>query len=151
MSEPEPKFEAEIVWTGNRGAGTAEYDGYDRTWSITTPGKPPIQCSNDPALGGDPGLPNPEDLLISSLAACHMLWYLHLACNAGIEVRGYRDRPVGYGQTRFESATLRPVIEVPAGTDLTLADSIHEKVHVRCFIARSVNFPIHTEAEYVEV
>jgi organic hydroperoxide reductase OsmC/OhrA len=22
---------------------------------------------------------NPEDLLISSLSACHMLWYLHLA------------------------------------------------------------------------
>ena len=92
-------FTAQIVWTGDRGEGTKHYRGYDRTWRIATPGKAPIECSNDPMLGGDPSKPNPEDLLIASLSACHMLWYLHLASNAGIVVKGYEDTPLGVGET----------------------------------------------------
>jgi organic hydroperoxide reductase OsmC/OhrA len=149
-------FTSEIVWTGNRGDGTRQYRGYDRTWRIVTPGKLPVECSNDPMLGGDPGKPNPEDLLLSSLAACHMLWYLHLASNAGIVVSGYQDSPLGVGETglrgegRFLRAILRPKILVGPGTDLTLADSLHHQVHGFCFIARSVNFPVSYEATYQE-
>ena len=139
---------ARVEWTGNRGDGTRTYRGYDRTWDIATPGKPVIHCSNDPLLGGDPGLPNPEDLLIASLSACHMLWYLHLASVAGIVIHSYRDNPVGIGETspngagRFLSATLRPHIVVEAGADLAEAEAIHHRVHEFCFIARSVNFPV---------
>jgi organic hydroperoxide reductase OsmC/OhrA len=145
-----------IRWTGNRGDGTGTYRGYDRTWEIRTPGKPVVHCSNDPLLGGDPTLHNPEDLLLSSLASCHMLWYLHLASNAGIAVSAYEDAPVAVGETepsgagRFLRATLRPVITVPAGTDLTEADAIHRQIHKVCFIARSVNFPVSYEATYLE-
>lgn len=66
-------YSSYIEWTGNCGDGTRSYRGYDRTWDVTTPGKPVIHCSNDPLLGGNPALPNPEDLLLASLAACHML------------------------------------------------------------------------------
>src|SRR4051794_20316855 len=93
------EFASRILWTGDRGDGTRQYKGYDRTWRIMRPGKAPIECSNDPLLGGDPTKPNPEDLLLSSLAGCHMLWYLHLACNAGIVVKDYEDRPIGTGET----------------------------------------------------
>ena len=61
---------------------------------------------------------NPEDLLISALSACHMLWYLHVASKAGIVVTGYRDDPIGHGKTlpngasRFLAAVLRPKISV---------------------------------------
>jgi organic hydroperoxide reductase OsmC/OhrA len=149
-------YTARIEWTGNRGTGTSAYRAYDRTWTIATPGKPPVHCSNDPLLGGDPALPNPEDLLLSSLSACHMLWYLHLASEAGIAVRSYRDDPVGVGETtpdgagRFLRATLKPNIVVPAGTDLAQADAIHHRIHAVCFIARSVNFPIDYAARYEE-
>ena len=141
-------YTARVEWTGNRGEGTRTYRGYDRTWDIATPGKPVIHCSNDPLLGGDPGLPNPEDLLLASLSACHMLWYLHLASAAGIVVHAYRDDPVGIGETspngagRFVSATLKPHIIVEAGADLGEAEAIHHRVHEFCFIARSVNFPV---------
>ena len=141
-------YTARVEWTGNRGEGTRTYRGYDRTWDIATPGKPVIHCSNDPLLGGDPGLPNPEDLLLASLSACHMLWYLHLASAAGIVVHAYRDDPVGIGETspngagRFVSATLKPHIVVEAGADLAEAEAIHHRVHEFCFIARSVNFPV---------
>jgi organic hydroperoxide reductase OsmC/OhrA len=150
-------FEARIVWTGNRGEGTRRYRGYDRSWRIDTPGKPPIECSNDPTIGGDPTKPNPEDLLLASLSACHMLWFLHLASNAGILVRGYEDTPLGIGETgprgegRYVRAILRPAITVERGTDLERANSLHAEVHTYCFIARSVSFPIECEPTYVEV
>ena len=92
-------FTSEIVWTGNRGEGTRGYRSYDRTWDIAVAGKEVVHCSNDPALGGDPTKMNPEDLLLSALSACHMLWYLHYASDAGIVVTGYRDRPFGRGES----------------------------------------------------
>jgi organic hydroperoxide reductase OsmC/OhrA len=147
-------YTARIEWTGNRGEGTQSYRGYDRTWDVNTPGKPVIHCSNDPLLGGDPALPNPEDLLLASLSACHMLWYLHLASVAGIVVLSYSDEPVGVGETspngagRFLSAKLKPQIVVRGGANLQEADAIHHRIHEYCFIARSVNFPVSYEARY---
>ena len=152
----EHDYTCRIAWTGNRGDGTPSYRAYDRTWDITTPGKPVVHCSNDPLLGGDPALPNPEDLLLAALCSCHMLWYLHLASRAGIVVHAYSDQPIGVGETaangagRFLRATLRPRIEVAAGTDLARADAIHAEVHAFCYIARSVNFPVAYEASYIE-
>ncbi len=136
-----------IRWTGNTGAGTKTYRGYERSWDIAVPGKPVIACSNDPLLGGDPGLMNPEDLLLSALSACHMLWYLHLASVDGIVVESYEDVPVGRGENmpdgtgRFLSAELRPAIAISAG-DMKRAHDIHGEIHNHCFIARSVNFPV---------
>ncbi|MEM8775805.1 MAG: OsmC family protein [Pseudomonadota bacterium] len=150
----EHDYIARVIWTGNRGEGTRTYRGYDRTWSIETPGKPVVHCSNDPLLGGDPTLHNPEDLLIAALSACHMLWYLHLASDAGIAVRAYSDDPLAVGETdpqgasRFLRATLRPVIVVPGDADLAKADAIHHEIHKTCFIARSVNFPVDYAATY---
>ena len=85
------ELQARLVWTGNRGEGTKNYKGYDRTWDLAVPGKATVSCSNDPLLGGDPSKYNPEDLLIAAVASCHMLWYLHLCANAGITVLAYED------------------------------------------------------------
>ena len=57
----ENQFTTRVEWTGNTGQGTASYTGYTRNWNIAAPGKPVIPCSNDPELGGDPTLMNPED------------------------------------------------------------------------------------------
>ena len=56
----ENRFTTRVEWTGNTGAGTATYEGYTRDWQIAVPGKPVIPCSNDPELGGNPALMNPE-------------------------------------------------------------------------------------------
>ncbi|MGR3462836.1 MAG: OsmC family protein [Roseovarius sp.] len=150
----EHDYTARVVWTGNRGEGTRHYRGYDRTWNVETAGKPVIHCSNDPLLGGDPTLHNPEDMLIAALSACHMLWFLHLASDAGVAVTAYADEPVAVGETdaagasRFLRATLRPRITVARGTDLQRADALHARVHEYCFIARSVNFPVEYRARY---
>jgi len=150
----ENQFTTEIVWTGNTGVGTKSYRAYDRTWNVAVPGKPVIPCSNDPELGGEPTLMNPEDMLLSALAGCHMLWYLHLASDAGIVVTAYRDAPLGIGETtpdgagRFVKAILRPRITVEAGADLAKANAIHADIHKVCFIARSVAFPVEIKAKF---
>lgn len=151
----EHRYASHIEWTGNTGQGTAHYRAYARDWQVTVPGKPPIPCSNDPLLGGNPGLMNPEDLLLSALSGCHMLWYLHLAAEAGIVVTAYEDTPEGIGEVgrggagRFVRATLRPRITVLPGADLARAEAIHHRIHEVCFIARSVNFPVAIEAEFL--
>ena len=149
------EYTSRVIWTGNRGEGTAHYRAYDRTWDVAVPGKAVIHCSNDPLLGGDPGKMNPEDLLLSALAACHMLWYLHYASDAGIVVTSYSDAPLGVGEVgrggagRFVKATLRPHVVVKAGADLTKAEAIHHRIHAVCFIARSVSCPVDYEPEFV--
>ena len=151
----EHAYTSHITWTGNQGTGTSGYKAYARTWDIAVKGKEPIHCSNDPLLGGDPGKMNPEDLLLSSLSACHMLWYLHLASDAGITVMEYQDSPVATGEVlkggagRFISATLRPKITVLPGTDFDAAAAIHQQIHHVCFIARSVNFPVSYQPEFI--
>jgi organic hydroperoxide reductase OsmC/OhrA len=152
---PTHDYTTSILWTGNRGEGTAHYKAYDRTWDIAAPGKAVVHCSNDPLLGGDPAKMNPEDLLLSALSACHMLWYLHYASDAGVVVTSYADAPLGVGEVgrggagRFVKVTLRPHVTVKAGADLARAEAIHHRIHEVCFIARSVNFPVEYQPEFV--
>ena len=147
-------YSVSVRWTGNRGQGTAHYRGYDRTWDLCSPQKLVVHCSNEPMLVGDPTLYNPEDMLIGALSSCHMLWFLHLASDAGINVQSYEDSPLARGETlsngasRFVDCTLRPRISLLKGADLHLAEQLHHKAHDVCFIARSVNFPIHFAAKY---
>jgi organic hydroperoxide reductase OsmC/OhrA len=142
------EYPASIVWTGNRGTGTSDYRAYDRNWDIAVDGKPVVHCSNDPLIGGDPALHNPEDLLISALSACHMLWYLHLCSTAAVTVTSYTDDAVGIGEVerngagRFLAARLRPRVTIARGSDPKKASDLHGEVHNYCFIARSVNFPV---------
>lgn len=147
------RYEAEITWTGNQGTGTSGYKAYSRDHTIRMAGKPEIAGSSDPAFRGDPSRYNPEDMLVASLSACHMLWYLHLCAANKIAVLDYRDAASGVmietadGGGRFESVTLKPQITIAAGADVELARRLHEEAHAKCFIANSVNFPVHHEAE----
>ena len=150
MSKQHP-YTSHVIWTGNTGQGTRSFNSYSRTWDIAVPNKPLIHCSNDPLLGGDPTLMNPEDLLVSSLSACHMLWYLHFASDANIVVHEYQDSPVALGTTapsgagHFVKATLKPSIVIEQGNDIDSAYALHDRIHEVCFIARSVNFPVTYE------
>lgn len=148
-------FPSKIVWTGNQGTGTSAYRAYERTWDLAVEGKETVHCSNDPLLGGDPSKYNPEDLLISALASCHMLWYLHLCSTAGVTVTAYEDNPVGIGESepsgkgRFLEAILKPKITITSDSDAEKAVALHDEIHNYCFIARSVNFPVKFEVEIV--
>lgn len=146
-----------VNWTGNRGTGTSAYRDYGRDHTIEAQGKPLIPASSDPAFRGEAARYNPEDLLVASAAACHMLWYLHLCSLAGIIVVAYTDQPVGLmeetssGGGHFAKITLNPEVTLEAGADLALAKRLHDAAHEKCFIANSVNFPIlHEVTVWVE-
>ncbi len=157
MNTKRHEYSACIKWTGNTGEGTAAYNSYKRSWQLATSGKPLVECSNDPVLGGDPARHNPEDMLVASIASCHMLWYLHLCAVAGITVTSYKDIPLAIGEMeasgagRFKSITLRPQIVITATSNIEKARAIHSDVDQYCFIARSINFPVEIEPGIVRV
>ncbi len=149
----EHRYTATVTWTGNQGGGTTDYKAYTRDYDIGCAGKPLIQGSADPGYLGDAGRHNPEDMLLASLSACHMLWYLHLCATNKVVVTAYEDAAEGVMQTNpdgsgeFKRVTLKPRITITPDSDAATAESLHEKANAMCFIARSVNFPIEHAAE----
>ncbi len=143
-------FRVELRWTGNRGVGTRDYRAYGREHEIRGEAKPVLLGSSDPAFRGDRTRYSPEELLVASLSACHMLWYLHLCADRGIVVSEYRDDPTGRMETgpdgagRFIEVTLRPAVRLAAG-DAGEALALHTAAHSKCYIASSVNFPVRHE------
>ncbi|MGA3023578.1 MAG: OsmC family protein [Bryobacteraceae bacterium] len=142
------RYEIRVAWTGNLGQGTSGYAGYLRNHEVSAPGKPVVLASSDPAFRGDPARYNPEDLLVASLSACHMLWYLHLCAVNGVVVVDYADDAFGLmeetadGGGFFSEVTLRPAVAISADSDAARALSLHEEAHRLCFIANSVKFPV---------
>jgi organic hydroperoxide reductase OsmC/OhrA len=140
-----------VTWTGNTGKGTTGYRAYERSYDISVAGKPTIPGSSDPSFRGDRARWNPEELLVASLSACHKLWYLHLCSEAGVVVEAYVDEAVGVmeessdGAGQFVEVTLRPRVSVAPGSDKAKANSLHQAAHSKCFVARSVNFPVACE------
>ncbi|MCH8504030.1 MAG: OsmC family protein [Ectothiorhodospiraceae bacterium] len=149
----EHAYTTRIVWTGNQGSGTSGYKAYGRDYDVLVDGRPVIKGSAAPAFRGDPSRHNPEDLLVASLSSCHMLWYLHLAAEAGVTVQAYVDvaegrmTVAGGGGGHFTEVVLRPKVTVPAGSDLALVESLHHRAHELCFIANSVCFPVRCEPQ----
>ena len=146
-------YAVDVVWTGDRGAGTAGYRAYGRDFECWSGDKPVLRGSADPAFRGDPTRWNPEELLVASLAACHQLWYLHLCADAGVTVLDYVDRAEGTmeesadGGGEFTRVTLRPVATIANGSDPALARALHERAAEKCFVARSVRFPVTHEPQ----
>ncbi len=141
------EYSIDLRWTGNRGQGTEDYRGYGRDHVLSSRGKPPLLGSSDPVFRGDASRYNPEELFVGSLSACHMLWYLHLCADHGIVVEEYEDRAEGRlelapdGGGRFTRVTLHPRVTLSRG-DPGRAASLHDDAHAKCFLARSVNFPV---------
>jgi len=148
---PEHRYAVRLRWAGNLGPGTASYRAYSRDHEIAVGERPPIAGSSDPAFRGDAARYNPEELLVASLAACHMLWYLHLCADAGVVVTGYADEASGTmvqspdGGGEFADVVLRPHVTIADGGDTAAAMRLHTPAHELCFIARSVRFPVRCE------
>ncbi len=152
----EHRYQATITWTGNLGTGTSDYRAYSRNHEISAPHKSAaVLGSSDPGFKGDASRYNPEDLLVASLSACHMLWFLHLCASAGIVVTSYSDSATGTmaeqtdGGGEFTRVTLHPHAVITDAKRIAEANALHAKAHHLCFIARSVNFPVEHDPETV--
>ncbi|WP_407682417.1 OsmC family protein [Pseudocalidococcus azoricus] len=141
-------YQATITWTGNLGTGTSSYRAYERSHTIEILNKPAIFGSSDSSFRGDPSKHNPEELLIASLSACHLLWYLHLCADAGVVVVNYSDQATGVmvvdkdGRGYFTEVMLNPIVTVSEISMMNKAFELHERAREFCFIANSVNFPV---------
>lgn len=145
----EHHYKTTIQWTGNKGTGTSGYRSYERSHTISIENKAIIEGSSDPAFRGDKTKYNPEELLLASLSACHMLWYLHFCSEEGVIVTEYTDNAIGVmmektnGSGHFKEVTLHPVVIVAEKSMVEKANELHHKAHEFCFIANSVNFPVY--------
>ena len=143
------RFVASLEWTGNRGPGTSGYRTYGRDHVLRVDGKPALEGSAARVFHGDVDRWNPEESLIASLSACHMLSFLYAATAVGVVVTSYTDEATGVlatesdGAGRFREVVLHPRVgyrEPPSDED-----ALHAEAHRLCFIANSVNFPVRIE------
>lgn len=142
-------YQVKVEWTGNEGKGTLNYKSYNRNHTIITEGKyDAIKGSSDPSFLGDKTRYNPEDLFLSSLSSCHMLWYLHLCSVHKIIVTEYVDNATGVmeemdnGSGKFTEVTLHPIVKITDQNMTVKAKELHEEANKMCFIANSCNFKI---------
>ena len=146
----EHEYRIEVEWVGNRGTGTSGYREYGRELLIRAEGKVELEGSADPTFHGNRERWNPEELLVTALAQCHMLSYLHMAVQAGVVVTAYRDAATGTMKQegmggQFTEVTLHPVVTVADASMVEAAQAAHAEAYANCFIARSVNFPVRHE------
>ncbi len=139
-----------LRWSGN----TLE-PAYSRDAELSLPGHAAIPASSAPAHAGDPTRWNPEELLGSALATCHLLTFLALASRAGFEIMAYEDQVESTLETtdrvsRVGEIRLRPTIRVAAGTPKDRVEELFHKAHKYCIVANSIACRIRMEPRIIE-
>jgi organic hydroperoxide reductase OsmC/OhrA len=141
-------FKAKVNWTSNKNSVDPTKKFYNKSHQIKIEGKPVLNVSAAKAFKGDPALYNPEDLLLSSLVSCHMMSYLYVCSQNGIEVLEYSDNAEATlevsedGSGRFVEVRLKPKVRISNSDQVELALELHKKANQLCFIANSCNFPV---------
>lgn len=138
---------AKVEW---QRSGEFRYETYSRAHTlqfdgITVPGNAApanIPKTVPPKEGVDP-----EQAFVAALSSCHMLWFLHLACQRKWVVDRYVDEAVGVlDKTWISRVTLRP--KVTFSTREPSADelhALHHAAHEKCYIANSVKTEVVIE------
>ena len=139
---------ATIEWARE---GEFKYETYSRqhVWrfegGVAVPGR--AAPGNIPKTAPSAPAVDPEQAFVASLSSCHMLWFLHLACNRKYVVERYVDEAVGLLDKDWMSkVTLRPRVtfsgKAPSDEEHR---ALHEKAHEKCFIANSVKTDVLVE------
>ncbi|MBE8724965.1 OsmC family protein [Flavobacterium hungaricum] len=144
-------FKAALNWASNKNQKETA-SRFTKNHQIKIEGKPILEVSAAKAFKGDPSLFNPEDLLLSSLVSCHMMSYLYVCSQNGIEVLEYSDNAEATlevnadGSGCFTEVRLKPKVIIANSDQIELALELHAKANQLCFIANSCNFPVLHEA-----
>jgi organic hydroperoxide reductase OsmC/OhrA len=140
-------YETRLRWTGSTGLG---WEGYDRAHSaVAPPAEQEIRLTTGEAHG-DPRILNPEQLVVMAASSCQMLWFLHLAAKARIDVVDYEDdasglMPEDHEPVRITEITLRPRIVVEREASEERVRKLVQTAHEHCFIANSLNCDVRLE------
>ncbi len=134
-----------IDW--QRGPHAAEAGTYSRNHVATLNGEQKVSLSAAVDYKGDADCADPEQLLLTALASCHMLTFLAIAELQGFRVEAYSDTPVAHleknaeGRMAVTRIELSPQVRfggVKQPDDAALA-RLHGGAHRNCFIAHSIS------------
>jgi organic hydroperoxide reductase OsmC/OhrA len=145
------RYEARLSWTGSTGLG---WEHYDREHAVTAPPAEQELRLTTGESKGDPSVLNPEQLLLMSASSCQMLWFLHLAAKARIDVVAYEDEasaamPEDEPPVRITEIVLRPRITVVGDASDERVRKLVDTAHEHCFIANSLNSSMRIEPSVV--
>src|SRR6188474_3200080 len=88
---------ATIRWTRTGPDFLKRQYSREHTWAfdggLSVPASP--SPSIVPAPWSNPAAMDPEEAFVASVASCHTLWFLHVACDASFVVDTYDDQAVG--------------------------------------------------------
>jgi organic hydroperoxide reductase OsmC/OhrA len=141
-------YTAKITWTSDS-PETFTKNRYSRVHEWSFDGGVTVPASSSPQVVNRFSVEeavDPEEALVASAAACHMLTFLYLAARAGFRIDSYQDNAVGEmsanedGRQWVSRITLDPQIEwagekIP--TDAEIAE-LHRRAHEDCYIANSI-------------
>jgi organic hydroperoxide reductase OsmC/OhrA len=138
-------FALNLRWRNTRAFDGELVREYSHEGFAIIPGHAALVTSAAPDFGGDPNLWNPEELLMTAIAQCHLLSFLYIANRDGIEIVDYIDDVEGSmdfsgGTGAMHSVTLKPVVVTEA--DPAVIAAMHEEAKGMCVMRQSVNFPI---------
>jgi organic hydroperoxide reductase OsmC/OhrA len=135
------QYETRVRWTGSTGLG---WESYDRTHVAVAPGATQEVRLTTGERKGDPSILNPEQLVLMAASSCQMLWFLHLAAKARIDVVEYEDSatalmPTDQEPVRITEISLRPRIVLSGDATEERVRKLAETAHEHCFVANSLN------------
>lgn len=138
------KHSIDLSWS--HAANPVVDDTYTRNHQLTLNPGLQVMASASPEHKGDPACTDPEQLVVSALASCHMLTFLAIAELKGFSVTSYDDNAVGYlekgdsGKPEVTRIELQPKI-VFSGEhqpDAATQKRMHTSAHRNCFIANTL-------------
>ena len=140
------RYEAITSWHGSTGLG---WDGYERAHQASAPpAEQPLTVTTGEDKG-DPRQLNPEQLLVMAASSCQLLWFLHLAAKARVDVVEYEDRAeADMPHDRITEITLRPRIVVAFEHPEERLYKLAELAHERCNIANSLSADVSVEPTF---
>jgi len=135
------RYETRVRWTGSTGLG---WEHYDRGHVASAPGAEQEVRLTTGESKGDPALLNPELLLLMAASSCQMLWFLHLAAKARVDVVEYEDEalalmPDDVEPVRITAVELRPRIVVAGQASEERVRKLAATAHEHCFVANTLN------------
>jgi organic hydroperoxide reductase OsmC/OhrA len=146
------KYQATVSWQSD---GEFTSGRYSRAHELSFDGGALVRGSSSPHVVpnfSDPAGVDPEEALIASASACHMLWFLSLAQAQELDVASYRDEASGTvgkddrGRIAVTRIALRPDVRFN-GRQPTVDElrRLHHEAHEKCFIANSLRTEIEVE------
>lgn len=136
-------YAARIDWSGSTGAG---WDAYDRTHTARAESAEQELRLTTGESHGNPAHMNPEQLVLIAASSCQMLWFLHLAAKARIDVVAYRDAcEAQMPEDRLTQIVLRPEITIAGDPPEERVRRLCELAHRECNVAKSLATPVRLE------